>query len=140
MKSVAGIKGEDAKGAARSLRDIKIPFPSARRVFHTDTLPRYAALTRKTYPGVEKLPADAQGALLSLVFNRGAKLEGSRRREMAAIKPLVAAGDLDGIADQILAMRRLWPDVAGLLERRTDEAELIRKSKRKYSESEIIVV
>ena len=140
LKSVSGIKGIDAKGATRTLRDIKISFDSASTVFHHDTLPRYAALVRKTYPGVEKLPADAQGAILSLVYNRGSKLTGSTRREMAAIRGHIADENLDAIADQLIEMRRLWPNTAGLLKRRSDEADLVRNSQRRYRSDEIIVI
>ena len=140
LKGLQGIKGEDAKGATRGVRDIKVPFEAARTVFATKTLPRYAERTRRTWPGVEKLPADAQGALLSLVFNRGTKLTGSTRTEMAAIKPLVAAADLNGIAGEILAMRRLWPNLRGLLKRREREAELVKGSRRSYKPEELVLI
>ena len=75
----------------------------AREVFYVSTLPRYAKDTRGIYPGVENLPADAQGALLSLVYNRGSKLTGDTRKEMKEIVALVAAKNLNGIAAQITA-------------------------------------
>jgi GH24 family phage-related lysozyme (muramidase) len=103
-------------------------------------LPRYAKSTRATYPGVEDLPADAQGMLLSLIYNRGTKLTGPARTEMAAIRPLVAGGveNLDAIADQFESMVRLWPDLPGLQKRRRREAELIRESDRTYRADELI--
>jgi hypothetical protein len=126
--------------AAGRLKAISIPFEVASQVFYKSTLPRYASSTRATYPGVEKLPADAQGMLLSLVYNRGAKLTGPARAEMAAIKPLVAGGvkNLDAIADQFESMVRLWPDLPGLRKRREREAELIRESDRTYGADELI--
>ena len=38
------------------------------------------------------LPLDAQGALVSLVFNRGTSMEGDRRAEMRAIRDAVPGG------------------------------------------------
>jgi GH24 family phage-related lysozyme (muramidase) len=135
-----GTTGDAAKVLAGRLKAISIPFEVASQVFYKSTLPRYAQSTRATYPGVEKLPADAQGMLLSLVYNRGAKLTGPARAEMAAIKPLVAGGvkNLDAIADQFESMVRLWPDLPGLQKRRQREAELIRESDRTYEPDELI--
>ena len=142
LQSAAGIKGEAASGVARALKNagVVIPLDVAKAVFAESTLPRYGKLTRGAWPGVEKLPYDAQGALLSLVFNRGSSLKGSRRAEMANIKPLVAKGDLDGIADQIIQMKRLWRNkgLDGLLKRRDAEAKLVRNSRHSYSPDQIV--
>jgi GH24 family phage-related lysozyme (muramidase) len=94
-------------------------------VFQRVTVPRFSDLAARTYPGLDQLHPDATGAIVSLVYNRGASLTGDHRREMAAIKPLVVARDYQGIASQIRAMQRLWPDVPGLLLRREAEAGLV---------------
>jgi hypothetical protein len=135
-----GTTGEPAKRLAARLKAIKIPYETASAVFYRSTLPRFAKSTRETYPGVEELPADAQGMLLSLIYNRGTKLYGPTRTEMAAIKPLVAGGkiNLDALADQFEAMVRLWPDLPGLKKRRRREAAVIRASDRAYSPDELI--
>ena len=73
LAAVQGAKGAAAQQLARGLRHIKIPLAAAESVFYASTLPRFARITRDAFPGVEELPLDAQGALLSLVFNRGAK-------------------------------------------------------------------
>ena len=88
------------------------------------------------------MPADAQAMLLSLVFNRGAKMSGTRRKEMKAIQPLVIQKDLDGIARQIRSMKRLW-DVSllpGLYARRDEEARMITGTDRAYDPSEFVLV
>jgi GH24 family phage-related lysozyme (muramidase) len=105
-------------------------------------LPRFARLTRDTFAGVEKLPHDAQGALLSLVFNRGTSLTGARRTEMRAIRDELATGraSLPNIADALEAMQRLWPDARGLRDRRAREAALVRGAKRRYLAAERIDV
>jgi len=124
------------------VRSVTVPLESAREVFFKATLPRYALLTKKTYPGVENLHPDAQTALLSLIYNRGASFKGARRREMAAIKELVATADYEGIAQQIRAMKRLWEGsgLSGLLKRRDHEARLVRLSDREYETVELVRV
>jgi hypothetical protein len=137
LAAVQGAKGAVAQQLARGLRNIHIPLAAAELVFYASTLPRFARITRDVFPGVEDLPLDAQGALLSLVFNRGASLAGERRKEMRAIRDELAGGaSLARIADQLEAMQRLWPDARGLRERRVREAALVRDSRRRYAEGE----
>lgn len=137
---VVGLKGADAKRALWRVREVSVPLEAARRVFYESNLPRYAELTHRAYPGIERLPADAQAMLLSLVFNRGTRMSGTRRREMKAIKDLVDRQDLDGIASQVRLMKRLWERSAlpGLHKRRDTEADLISRAKRTYEWSELI--
>src|SRR5262245_36796525 len=54
-----GRTGEPAKILAARLKAIKIPYETASSVFYKTTLPRFAKLTRDTYPGAQELPADA---------------------------------------------------------------------------------
>jgi len=67
-------------------------------------------------------------------------MAGERRKEMAAIKPLVAAKDYQGMAEQILSMKRLWQGkgLKGLLRRRDEEAGLILGADRDYDPVDII--
>jgi len=137
LAAVQGAKGATAEQLARGLRHIKIPLAAAEPVFYASTLPRFARITRDAFPGVENLPLDAQGALLSLVFNRGASLAGERRKEMRAIRDELANGSsLERIADHLEAMQRLWPDVRGLRERRVREGGFCRGAKRRYLDDE----
>jgi hypothetical protein len=142
LAAVQGVKGAVAQPLARGLRHIAIPIEAAEAVFYASTLPRFARLTRETFPGVEKLPLDAQGALLSLVFNRGGSLSGERRIEMRAIRDALSGRrpSLADVAMQVDAMQRLWPDVSGLRERRRAEAELIRAARRRYKAAERVDV
>ena len=59
---------------------------------------------------------------------------------MKAIEPLVANADLDGIAQQILSMKRLWEGrgLDGLLRRREREASLVMDSKHDYDPAELV--
>ncbi len=56
---------------------------------------------KKCLSGFEEWPADVQGGLVSLVFNRGTSMEGDRRREMRVNRDLVPQKDVKGIAEQI---------------------------------------
>lgn len=131
LKAVVGMRGMKARNRADSLADIRFTNAQSEQVFLRRTVPKSIFETARTYPGVERLPAEAQGALVSLVYNRGTSLvdkPGSdRRREMRAIRDLTAAGDLRGIAGQIRSMKRLWvgKGVEGLIRRREEEARLI---------------
>lgn len=139
---VVGLKGDAAKMALKGVKSVKIDLSAAEQVFYQATLPRYASLTRKAYPGVELLFADAQAGLLSLIFNRGTSMSGSRRQEMKAIQSLVTDKDYVGIANAITAMKRLWEGkgLDGLLKRREDEADLVRSSNRLYQEEELVTI
>jgi len=131
LQGVAGKTGTTAQAALSQVKSVKIPFASAIAVFYHSTLPAFAAKVKKIYPGVEKLPPDAQAALLSLVYNRGDLIDNSdRRREMKNIVPLVAAGDLAGIAAQLRSMKRLWDPVKqkGLINRREAEAQMVEQA------------
>jgi len=140
--SVAGKKSKDAKAQLSKLKHIRIPYDVAAKVFSDSTLPRYAKATRKTYKGIDKCVPDVQSAILSLVYNRGTRLSGSKRKEMKAIQALIKQQKYDEIGDQIISMKRLWENTGlkGLLKRRDDEAKLIFKAHKTYNWQELIRV
>jgi GH24 family phage-related lysozyme (muramidase) len=127
LKTAIGLKGIPAKNKAAQLTSVVINRDDALAVFRDKTIPSYQAQTAKAFPGLESLPLDAQGALVSLVYNRGASMDGDRRREMRAIRDAVAQGNLQEIANQLRAMKRLWQGqgMSGLLKRRDAEAALV---------------
>lgn len=127
LQSVAGITGQNAKNKLATLPNIKITFDIALQVFYTHTIPAFAQRTRKLYPGIEKLPPDAQGALLSLIYNRGTSISGDSRREMKNIIHWVAEKNLVEIANEIRNMKRIWKNknLPGLLTRRDKEADMV---------------
>ena len=127
LRDAVGKRGIAARNRAVQFNDIRIRRKDAETVFLERNLPLYALKTEMTFPGITKLPPDAQGALVSLVFNRGTSMEGDRRREMRAIQAAVANGDLQEIADQLRSMKRLWVNqgLDGLLKRREEEAKLV---------------
>lgn len=142
LSAVCGFRGDGARQVLRNVQSISVPLEAAQSVFYESTLSRYAAATARIYPGAEDLHPNAQAALLSLVYNRGTSLSGPRRREMAAIRDLVAQKDYAGIAEQIRAMKRLWKGekLDGLLKRRDDEARLVRQTDVSLDEREIVRV
>ncbi len=127
LKTVIGLTGGAAKMRAPQFSDIKVTRAQGEEVFKKRTLPLHSGRTEQAFPGVDQLPPDAQGALVSLVFNRGPGMDGDRRREMRAVRDAVARKDLREIAGQIRAMKRLWEGqgLDGLLRRRDAEADLV---------------
>jgi hypothetical protein len=140
LATAIGKKGSDARAIASRFRSVTISQDDARSVFTNKTLPRYFELARKAFPGFEEiptdsgfeaLPADAQGALVSLIYNRGSSMDGSRRVEMRAIRAAVKAADLQVIAEQIQLMKHLWigTDIARAMTNRRDrEAQLVEEA------------
>ena len=137
LYKVVGIKGYNAKNLIRGLKDITIPWDLALKVFNNKTVTKFYNLTRETFPNFDNLPEGAKGGLVSLVFNRGAALEGDRRREMKLIRDgmkLVSNYDqkaLTFIANQIRNMKRIWAGGSiekGMSRRRDAEAKIIEES------------
>jgi GH24 family phage-related lysozyme (muramidase) len=131
LRAAVGKRGADAQALAPRLAGIKCTPLDSQRVLLTRTIPAYTDLARRTFPGFDPLPADAQGGLVSLVYNRGASMKDApgsdNRREMRAIRDLVPRMDLRGIAAELRSMKRLWAGkgLDGLLRRREAEAVLV---------------
>jgi hypothetical protein len=123
-----GAKSTAAKSLISSVNDIEIPWESALKVFKESTLPRFVNETLKAFPGANELHPDAFGALVSLVFNRGAAVTGKNREEMKNIRGLIAGKNYAAIAKEITNMKRIWvgKGLDGLLRRRDEEAALIK--------------
>lgn len=137
LYKVVGVKGYQAKELARRLKDIVIPWEMGLKIFMNKTVKKFYDLTQKTFPNFDKLPDDAKGGLVSLVFNRGSALEGDRRREMKAIRDIMARSQnfdekiLSQISDQIRKMKRIWMGGSiekGMSRRRDAEAKIIEQA------------
>lgn len=150
LRALSGIKGKRAQAAAWQAAHVTISLEAASYVYTQSSLPKYAAQTLRYAPNVHLLPPDAQGAMLSLIYNRGTSVTGLTRREMAVIQQLIASLSvgaemrhvLSAIADEILAMTRLWEGkgLGGLLRRRHDESDLMLSSLREYHRDELILI
>lgn len=135
LGEAVGVSGAAAQQLCANYHDIKITSQMADDVFYSFTVPKYYEQTEAAFPGVHRLPPAAQGALLSLVFNRGTSMSGDRRTEMRAIRDIIAEGDPVNnwadmkakIAAQLRSMKRLWAgtSVSGLVARREAEAKLV---------------
>jgi GH24 family phage-related lysozyme (muramidase) len=127
LERCIGIKGSKAKPAADNVRDIVIPWATAIDIFRTKRILAEVAKTQRAFPGCDDLPDDAFGALVSLIYNRGAGMDGERRSEMRNIRLHVRTGSLAGIAQELRRMKRLWvgKGLDGLLKRREAEARLV---------------
>lgn len=137
-----GKKGSKSRTQDLKRMGIEIPFKAAWPVFIELTLPRFYSNTESIYPSLSRLPDLCRSVLVSIVFNRGNSLSGSRRREMKEIQNILDEADnenlskeqvkqvLNGVEDQILSMKRLWAPGSGLIKRRQAEANLWRSGLR----------
>lgn len=132
LSPVCGYKGTDAEDNLGFMSAFDIPWSAAIAQFES-FLPTVKGETLHVFPEAKNLSDDSFGALVSLVYNRGSSLKKStsdpldRRLEMRNIQNLLIAGNLAGISQELLKMRRLWindPKAKGLVLRRELEADL----------------
>ena len=123
-----GLERSRARAILPSVKHVTIPWDKAEYVFQTFSLPDACADTEAAFPGANRLPPEAFGALVSLVYNRGGDTsDNNRRAEMRGIKDSIACGNYGVIPAKIRDMKRLWAGrgLNGLLRRREDEAKLV---------------
>ena len=122
-----GLSGEAAATARQRVRDVVLPWDRAIALFQRTTVPKFAQLVQATFPNADETAGHAFGALFSLVYNRGSKLTGERRRHMKAIHDLMAARRYEHVPAQFHDMCQLWagdPAMKGVVKRRIVEAQL----------------
>lgn len=129
LRRACGVTGTAAAALVPAMAAVDIPFDAAMAVFRNATLPQTIARTVRALPNARTMHPDSLGALVSLVYNRGASfnLEGERYMEMRQIRDDVAAWHFERVPGRIRAMKRIWagdPDARGLLRRRELEAVL----------------
>jgi hypothetical protein len=125
LAATAGLKKHAALAEANKMQDIVIPVEVALKQWYEKKLAYFAKETARIYPNLPNLHPFEQTCLISLVFNRGTKLDGDTRTEM---KELVAATNLDddkAMGRLFRSMKRLWPNTRGLQIRRDLEADFI---------------
>ena len=123
----AGLSGEKAHARlAEARREIDIPWAVAYDVFSNIDMPYWSAKVKSSLSNTDKLSEDSFGALVSLAYNRGASfsMTDDRRKEMRSIKEHMANEEFDEIPDEFRSMKRLWPKMRGLVDRRESEAKL----------------
>jgi hypothetical protein len=129
LTAACGVTGPAAKDLLATVGGVDIPFENAMSVFRDVTLGKTTAQTASFLPNVTHLSGDSLGALVSLVYNRGASfaLPGDRFIEMRQIRDDVANLRFEQVPSRIRSMKRLWendPDARGLVKRRELEAVL----------------
>lgn len=124
----AGKKGQVCETYVPMLRNFKVSWEKACKLFYATSLRRYAKMAADIYPELETLHPYEQTAIVGLVYNRGTALAGDRRREMKALVQAIKDDNDKLMASLIRQMKRLWPSKqTGLLIRREEEAEYIER-------------
>lgn len=130
MCSCAGVKGNDAKGLLPKVKPfIEISWAAALDVFANRDIPSWTAEVIRHIPKAASLSSTCLGVIVGLAYNRGSSFDntGDRFAEMRAIKFHIQNGMLREVAADLRAMKRLWPGVKGLINRREHEAALWEK-------------
>lgn len=133
MQSVSGLKGKNAyyNGLPKVKNSIVFTYDQAEKVFKNDSLPRFTKQTADAFAlSKDRLHPHSNGALVSLVFNRGPSLDSrDSRKEMRWIKYNISVGQEDKVPSDIKSMKRLWSytKLKGLHLRRDAEAALFQE-------------
>lgn len=130
LAHIAGIHGSPAQSHAHELRGVvTVPWDAAMAVFEQRDMPKWEGIVARALPNTDKLSSDSFGALVSLAYNRGPSFAnvGDRYREMRSIHDHMASQQFAKIPDDFRSMKRLWPNMVGLRNRRDHEAMLFAK-------------
>ncbi len=127
-----GRQGDQARSILSSVRHISISEENS-IALAVRMKKRYAQLVIDAYPGVMDLHPHCQGALLSLVVNRGnsfTRPNTDSRLEMKQINDDLLNRIPEKIPSRLRSMKRLWEGkvgLGGLITRREDEAKLFER-------------
>ncbi|HFO4496176.1 TPA: pesticin C-terminus-like muramidase [Escherichia coli] len=131
LLTAIGKKGDNARAIVHGLVDITITKDKALDMAMV-LKQKYCQKVVDIYPQAINLPPDSAGAMLSLIYNRGASLALPKpndpidsRREMREIRDDFAQGNEIKIPSRLRSMKRLWSNQRGLIRRREGEAQLI---------------
>jgi len=131
LQSVAGMKGSNAyyNGLPKVKYKLKFTWDEALNVFKKRTLPSFTKDTANAFAlSYDRLHPHSNGALTSIVYNRGSSMSGDSRKEMRWIKYNISVNKEDRVPSDIKSMKRLWgPSLKGLWLRRDAEAKLFQE-------------
>lgn len=133
LQSVSGMKGKNAyyNGLPKVKNTVHLSYSDAEQIFKKDSLPRFTKQTANAFVlSSNRLPPDCNGALTSLVFNRGPSMANSdSRKEMRWIRYNISVNKEENVPSDIKAMKRLWSytKLKGLHLRRDAEAKLFQE-------------
>ena len=134
MATAAGISGPISRDWVRKAADISVTYGDARRVFDQTSVVEHYRLARRAFGApFDRAPGLVRGAITSLVFNRGASMNGGgkhdSRREMRAIRDVcLPAQNWPCVASELRSMNRLWVGSTienGMRRRREAVAQLV---------------
>lgn len=129
LPQASGISGQAAKSVTARMQHVRTEWPLAEDVFRCTSVINYWRMARRAFgPPFEQMAPNPQGALVSLVYNRGSSMTGDKRAEMRIIRDTcLPKQDYPCVAAQIRAMNRIWvgTDIEkGMRARRNAEATL----------------
>jgi GH24 family phage-related lysozyme (muramidase) len=134
LSKACGVTREAADALLSRMQSVSISWEDAIKEYYNETQPRYVGLTEASLANTNELAPESLGALVSLVYNRGASFSiaeskdpSGRFREMRNIKQHMESKTYDQIPEEFRSMKRLWEgqrDMRGLLLRRDAEAAL----------------
>ncbi len=132
LQSVRGLKGRSAfyNGLPKVKNVVLVTWDQATSIFERDTLPRFTKQTKIAFDiDADQLHPSCNGALTSIVFNRGGSMAGDSRIEMREIKYELNAEHYELVPGLIQKMKRLWSytTLKGLHLRRDAEAAMFLK-------------
>jgi hypothetical protein len=140
LADTAGLKKQTAVKKLPSVSFVDVPIEVALLVFYNTTIFEFAKKASKIYPDLFKLNPVEQSVIVGIVYNRGASLDGDKRREMKQLVKAISDDDDDAMATLIERMQRLWPDTEGLRRRRRAEAFLIRLPDQPVDETDLLKI
>jgi hypothetical protein len=138
LTAVSGLTKQRAVNSLPFLETVDVPIEAALQVFYNTTIFEFAKKAAAIYPGLAELHPVEQSVITGLVYNRGASLNGDRRREMRQLVAAIKNDDDKNMAGLIRSMARLWPDTPGLRRRRLAEAALIDIEDTPLDESDVL--
>ena len=133
LKSASGFKGKSAyyNALPKVKYNVKVSYDNAEKVFLKDSLPRFTKQTADAFDLTPtRLHPHSNGALVSLVFNRGPSTANTdSRKEMRWIKYNISTNHEEKVPSDIRSMKRLWSPtkLKGLHLRRDAEAKLFQE-------------
>ena len=94
------------KAAVVATKDVVISYEEAVKVYEDTVLPRYQKMAEGAFPGLQNLDPYTQGAIVSMVYNRGdAYKSGVRRKHFMEIREAVFKHDTLAIAAVLQKMK-----------------------------------
>ena len=132
LERACGVRGAPARDLLPSIKPyVAVPWDAAIAVFTDRDVPKWVETVRRALPNCDRLTPDSFGALVSLAYNRGQEFTSDpahdhegRYREMRNIREHMESGQFDRVPGEFRAMKRLWPNSAGLRDRREQEAKI----------------